>query len=320
MSDAERRNEAQSALPPEATAQTRSQAPGAFAEGYCPSCGHRNPAEARYCGECGKEIAVERCPKCGHTVPQGGDLCEACGAWLDATSCPFCGTRRSGDAPFCSECGNPVDGLTCPACGARSFFDYCPSCHLELTEQAEEMQTILEGLDETSAYMEANKELRELLKHAPEEQRGSGSTGEAEEHAAQPDASDAAKAIAALAQARRAAGCNTRDDRQAGAPEFVRPNLEKRAGEARRDARDFGKEERKRRLEELQAKQAVLLETLSEQPRIPPGFTTNQQVRRYYMALKPPTTRGWRCNAYHAIHSDPMHCAKPGDGGVWLPE
>ena len=46
----------------------------------CPSCGHPNPAGARFCGNCATALAdAINCPHCGARNPHGQRFCNACG-------------------------------------------------------------------------------------------------------------------------------------------------------------------------------------------------------------------------------------------------
>src|SRR5262249_40028739 len=49
----------------------------------CASCGHDNPAAARFCNACGAGL-TPRCPACGADNPAGARFCNACGAALAA--------------------------------------------------------------------------------------------------------------------------------------------------------------------------------------------------------------------------------------------
>jgi class 3 adenylate cyclase/tetratricopeptide (TPR) repeat protein len=46
----------------------------------CPTCGNENPAEARFCLECGSALAGSRCASCETALPPGAKFCLACGA------------------------------------------------------------------------------------------------------------------------------------------------------------------------------------------------------------------------------------------------
>ena len=45
----------------------------------CPSCGHENPAGAKFCLECGASQAL-RCAQCRTDLPAGAKFCLECGA------------------------------------------------------------------------------------------------------------------------------------------------------------------------------------------------------------------------------------------------
>jgi class 3 adenylate cyclase/tetratricopeptide (TPR) repeat protein len=49
----------------------------------CLGCHHENPADARFCGECGASLAHDvTCPRCGTSNPQGQKFCHGCGNGL----------------------------------------------------------------------------------------------------------------------------------------------------------------------------------------------------------------------------------------------
>ena len=50
----------------------------------CPQCSGNNPEGARFCMECGFELAVT-CPQCGATLPSRAKFCLECGAPVGAT-------------------------------------------------------------------------------------------------------------------------------------------------------------------------------------------------------------------------------------------
>ena len=51
----------------------------------CPTCGHPNPSEARFCGSCATPLtAASPCPSCGASNPAGQKFCNACGQELAA--------------------------------------------------------------------------------------------------------------------------------------------------------------------------------------------------------------------------------------------
>jgi class 3 adenylate cyclase/tetratricopeptide (TPR) repeat protein len=51
----------------------------------CAACGHENPADATFCGECGASLRTEmHCSHCGHTNPADTKFCHGCGQRLAA--------------------------------------------------------------------------------------------------------------------------------------------------------------------------------------------------------------------------------------------
>jgi len=62
-------------------------------ENRCPSCGHGNRPDRRFCTECGGRLGVA-CPACGTPTETGEKFCGACGAALTGT-----GARRPEPSP-----------------------------------------------------------------------------------------------------------------------------------------------------------------------------------------------------------------------------
>ena len=51
----------------------------------CPSCGHENPDDAVFCGECAASLAQEvECPSCRRRNPPGQKFCHGCASPLTA--------------------------------------------------------------------------------------------------------------------------------------------------------------------------------------------------------------------------------------------
>jgi membrane protease subunit (stomatin/prohibitin family) len=74
----------------------------------CPTCGHSNPAGAKFCLKCGSKIKEEpRCPECNEIIIKGSKFCVSCGKRLSAT-CPNCGKELDQGAKFCVECGTKI--------------------------------------------------------------------------------------------------------------------------------------------------------------------------------------------------------------------
>src|SRR5438045_2872934 len=53
----------------------------------CPSCGHLNPTQAKFCLECGARLALQ-CSTCGAQLPAGAKFCLECGAAVAAALHP----------------------------------------------------------------------------------------------------------------------------------------------------------------------------------------------------------------------------------------
>ena len=74
----------------------------------CPHCNTPNPAGQKFCGECGKPMAVGiLCPTCGNVNPTGQKFCGECGAKL-VKNCAACGTENDMSQKFCGECGGKL--------------------------------------------------------------------------------------------------------------------------------------------------------------------------------------------------------------------
>src|SRR4051812_9883017 len=55
----------------------------------CPSCGHENPSDARFCGQCGTPLPREvECKECGRENRADLNFCVACGADLKVQQQP----------------------------------------------------------------------------------------------------------------------------------------------------------------------------------------------------------------------------------------
>ncbi|MHA1206444.1 MAG: double zinc ribbon domain-containing protein [Candidatus Hodarchaeales archaeon] len=130
----------------------------------CNNCGADNPAEARFCYECGKgnfsktplppstEENVLHCSKCGVSNSASMNYCLECGTPLiknkkiDSNICPTCGIPVDSSNYYCPNCGQTVGvqpvtsskksldissvetKQLCPSCGQKTTGDYCPSC------------------------------------------------------------------------------------------------------------------------------------------------------------------------------------------------
>jgi hypothetical protein len=66
---------------------------------HCPYCGTRNPAQAKFCGSCGGDIAGGEARAAGRVV--GAHRHEA----VASVNCPACGSLNPPSARTCSNCG-----------------------------------------------------------------------------------------------------------------------------------------------------------------------------------------------------------------------
>jgi hypothetical protein len=56
------------------------------AKGRCPQCGHNNPADVKFCQDCGSPLASmapKHCSSCDAELPPGTRFCGECGAQQD---------------------------------------------------------------------------------------------------------------------------------------------------------------------------------------------------------------------------------------------
>jgi len=75
----------------------------------CPHCNTPNPANAKFCSNCGKEmVSGAPCPKCNAMVPAGSKFCPECGQNMQGGSCPKCNAKVAAGAKFCPECGEKI--------------------------------------------------------------------------------------------------------------------------------------------------------------------------------------------------------------------
>lgn len=351
MSDNQYKAQEQEAVQTEQKQQSRAAETSASRRApspHCPGCGHVNPDGAAYCEECGAPQGGTQCPHCGHTILPGGDMCEACGTWLHNGNCAFCSSPLENGAAYCGECGNPTGGIECHSCGTVSFFDYCPKCHAQLTEQAAEMVELLKEQPAMREFLEAKQEYADIdIQIKTLEKECSGNSQSIESQATDMQTINdraAARYIDSLYnKEKQALKQESAPDKQKAAPverttesgKKADKTAEAQAGkqaqkqaemEARKAELQAMKEkqaeinQKQKQLEALKSKQKDLKKRLADPPAVPQGLSDNQQIRRIQMAIKPPVVIGWLCNAYGNIHQAPMNCARPGAGGKWLTE
>lgn len=83
------------------------QAGGAGATRSCPTCGHSNNPNAKFCADCGgkMEVAQVDCVKCGAKLREGAKFCSECGSTQEKAKCTNCQAELAPGAKFCPECG-----------------------------------------------------------------------------------------------------------------------------------------------------------------------------------------------------------------------
>ncbi len=66
----------------------------------CPSCGHENPEDVKFCGECGTALKIDApCSRCGFTNPPGVKFCHECGQGLTEPTAPSTRTPTPQPSP-----------------------------------------------------------------------------------------------------------------------------------------------------------------------------------------------------------------------------
>ena len=80
----------------------------------CPSCGAKNAATMKFCGNCGASLAPPPktiCPQCKTENPATMKFCGNCGKSLTApteVTCAKCGTKNAPGIKFCGNCGEKL--------------------------------------------------------------------------------------------------------------------------------------------------------------------------------------------------------------------
>ncbi len=289
-----------------------------------------------FCAECGKSLlAPTTCPECKAATKPGADICEACGTWLLPGQCMFCSAPVGGNQAYCGTCGNPVAGIPCPGCGKKSIFDFCRTCAIPLSSQAQ--QLVLAASNDP-----AQQEIATLLEELHELQLAAKTAeGAGKEPAKHEVGVDDQLAKMKLARAMLSAP---------GAPQYVkaqsksllsdqqkkqinqlgdqiireeeRQRLEKERLRLEAERKRLEQEERRRKVQEQVNQALSRLEGKT--------FSSSQDARRYFMtlvsalpeeamhALNASGRLRWRCHAYSCEHDSPAECGDPSQGGIWL--
>src|SRR5688572_18580759 len=74
----------------------------------CPACTASNPAQARFCLNCGNPLVSGHvCTGCHTLLPANARYCFHCGGMVVATanSCQSCGAQVIAGQPYCANCG-----------------------------------------------------------------------------------------------------------------------------------------------------------------------------------------------------------------------
>lgn len=281
----------------------------------CGSCGDKiDDPEALFCPQCGSDVAERTCPACGKTVYALADLCGHCGTWLLGDVCRFCHAPRETAADFCAQCGAPSDGIACPGCGEKNFFDFCPRCHMPLTEEASQAMVMLASDVEHQLWEENSLSAAErtLLDKAasgdeiqlPDAPRGrsfppSGrfSSGYLEVLINEEKAGDVREARRLEEERRR--------------QEEERKRLEAEAARQKKEQEEALREARRKQEELRKAAEAMRVKK----------FKDNREARIYHEMHRPnlPGDWWWQCNYYHVYHKPgPSECGEPCLGGQWV--
>lgn len=74
----------------------------------CIACGTENPADFKFCENCGEKLDQIICSNCSHANLPDMKFCEECGQRLDIIKCSSCDHENPSDFKFCEECGHQL--------------------------------------------------------------------------------------------------------------------------------------------------------------------------------------------------------------------
>lgn len=266
----------------------------------CPQCGELNETGAKFCAECGNNIYPERqCTSCKSRVSPNADICESCGEWLLKDKCKFCYADLEEGQVYCGECGNSVEGIRCPKCTNLSYFDFCKSCNIPLTEAARKSK-------EDFLNDPASQELLNLIE----------SSGKEVEEISVSEQKELLKMKAYMAKVekkgKKVVYVPLFSDNQ---KESIFQMGEKAEKEIKRieDEKRRKEEEERRKKEEAKQKLEEAMRQMGQRT-----FSSNQDARKFFSSRKPLNARGWVCNYADATHDYPEECCEPWHGGYWV--
>ena len=77
----------------------------------CSQCGALVSAAEKYCPKCAADLSVrtpDACPKCREDIAPGAKFCPNCGMQLAGIACPGCGEKLAAGTNFCPDCGSKI--------------------------------------------------------------------------------------------------------------------------------------------------------------------------------------------------------------------
>ncbi len=296
----------------------------------CIICGYHNELNAKFCEECGADLAGKpKCPNCHNDVYEGADICEVCGSWLLDGKCKFCYAELKGSEKYCEECGNPTEGIICPSCGTHNFFDFCKKCNTPLTEAAVDEINKVNSNPFFQNIFKLNEEIYNL--DASENQKFDElqrQVIEAENKIAQEqrkfeEAEKKEKEVQKMMRLEQFFNKSNTEERKVTKNEpapvkaFISDDHIKTLERAKQNVAGY-----KQRMAEKDNKEREIQAQLSQMAQL--TFSTGQEARRFFNATKPklypdkPKNYLWECNFVHYKHPGPHDCCQPQLGGQWV--
>lgn len=111
----------------------------------CAACGHVNPAGSKFCGQCGKSLAVQMsCAQCGVANPVGQSFCNGCGAALNSEESPAAQSAASSASPPPASRPVAIEGERKQV--SVIFCDVIGSMELAERSDPEQWREVMDGL------------------------------------------------------------------------------------------------------------------------------------------------------------------------------